>query len=489
MISLGRFSEDREGVRLGSPGAEAACSLGDFCAFMAPILAASLVVTTGGARLLTSWVLSLFLLLLVCPALQAIARSPMNNWRLALVSYSVLTVVGVLLLANYRALYAMDFAPHGDDSEYYLYISRLADNLQTRPLTLYEHVMAYWYSLLSVLIGEPRSSDLLPLNWAFGAIVVVLALDLADQLLGGKCPRVFASLAIIGNSIFLATVVNLYRDGLMLVFYLLAFVAAFRRAYLVAIMAVVCCSMIRMGNAGVALLAVVGIFLSRTRCVRRTPKLVFALCVFSFACILLVDQRLQLGTYFRTIAAASVQQDKTTIVEQALLRGSRFMERGNLTTEDAMAAAYSMGPVRYLLMPPLTLFAPFKFNPVLTRTAVHIRGFKVFHVSGVSCEVLLAWVTIILWTVLGPLLVLGMYRAARGSTDQRVMFMMFFLALMGVSLVSFQGRHRCAFIVFFPTFIGMAGTTHMSRKTELCLGSLGVLFTVGIWGRNFWLLF
>jgi hypothetical protein len=456
-----------------------ACMLLGFLVFMVEVT---------GAQILVPWGFSLIVMLVFCKLLKWWIKSPVRIYRFALLSFFSLSMIGLLLVANYQLLYGMDFGPHGDDSKYYSYISNLANNIPTHPLTLYEHFMSHWYRLLTLVIGQLRSIDLLPLNWAFGAIVAVLAFELAYQVSGRRCPPFLVFLAIIGNCIFSNSVVNLYRDGLMLIFYLVAFVAAFKKDYLIAIVAVSLCAMIRTANAGIVLFAVVCIFLSRDRCIQRTPVLIIPLCMLLAISVLIIDRYLYLGTYLRTLASGNLQERKTTIIEQAVTRAPRYMERSDLASGDATVAAYRMGPARYVLMPVLTLFSPFKFNPLVTKIDVHIRGVGVFYVQGMSFEEVFKWITIMLWIVLGPLMVIGICRAAIGPVSQKLMLMIFLLALIGISLVSFQGRHRCAFIVFYPTFLSIAWQNHMSRQCKLCAVILGLIFILGILVRNFGLL-
>ncbi len=456
-----------------------ACMLVGFLVFM---------VEVAGAQILVPWGFALIVMLAFCKLLKWWTKSPIGIYRFALLSFFSLSTIGLLLVANYQSLYGINFGPHGDDSKYYSYISNLANNIQTHPLTLYEHFMSYWYRLLSIVIGQPRGIDLLSLNWVFGAIVAVLAFELAYQVSGRRCPPLLVFLAIIGNCIFSNSVVILYRDGFMLIFYLVAFVAAFKKDYVIAIIAVLLCAMIRTANAGIALFAIVCIFLSRDRCVRRTPALIILLCMLLITSVLIVDRYLYLGTYLRTLASGNLRERKITIIEQGLTRASRFMEKSHLAPGDATVAAYGMGAARYVVMPVVTLFSPFKFSPLVTKIDVHIRGMDTFYVQGMSFEAVFRWITIMLWIVLGPLMVIGIYRAANGPVSQKLMLMIFLLALLGVSLVSFQGRHRCAFIVFYPTFLSIAWQNHMSRQGKLCAIILGLIFIVGILVRNFGLL-
>jgi len=459
-----------------------ACMLVGFLVFM---------VEVAGTQILVPWGFALIVVLAFCKLLKWWIKFPVGSYRFALLSFFSLSMIGLLLAANFQSLYGINFGPHGDDSKYYCYIVNLTNNIQTRPLTLYEHLMSYWYRLLSIIIGQPRGIDLLPLNWTFGAMVAVLAFELANQVSGRRCSPLLAFLAIIGNCIFSNSVVLLYRDGLMLVFYLVAFVAAFKKDYLIAIIAVLLCAMIRTANAGIALFAIVCIFLSRDRCVRRTPVLIILLCMLLITSVLIVDRYSYLGTYLRTLASGNLQETKTTIIEQASTRATKYMERSNLSSRDATVAAYKMGPARYVLMPVLTLFSPFKFNSLVTETEAHIvhaGGMDVFHVQGMSFETAFKWITIMLWIVLGPLMVIGIYRSAKGPVFQKIMLMIFLLALIGVTFISFQGRHRCAFIVFYPTFLSIAWQNHMSRQCKLCAIILGLIFILGILVRNFGLL-
>jgi len=458
------------------------CMLVGFLVFM---------VEVAGAQILVPWGFALIVMLAFCKLLNWWIKSPVGSYRFALLSFFSLSMIGLLLVANFQSLYGMNFGPHGDDSKYYCYIVNLTNNIQTRPLTLYEHFMSYWYRLLSIVIGQPRGIDLLSLNWAFGAIVAVLAFELAYQVSGRRCPPLLVFLAIIGNCIFSNSVVILYRDGFMLIFFLVAFVAAFKKDYLIAIIAVLLCATIRTANAGIALFAIVCIFLSRDRCVRRTPVLIILLCLLLITSALIIDRYLYLGTYLRTLASGNLQERKTTIIEQAVTRAPRYMERSDLASGDATVAAYGMGPARYVLMPVLTLFSPFKFSPLVTKTEVHIvhtKGMDVFYVQGISFEVVFKWITIMLWIVLGPLMVIGIYRAAKGPVSQKLMLMIFLLALIGVSFVSFQGRHRCAFVVFYPIFLSIAWQNHMSRQGKLCAIILSLIFIFGILVRNLGLL-
>src|ERR1017187_3821886 len=157
-----------------------------------------------GVASLSMWLLSLALTIFVA----RLARSTLTPFRdasvLGVLSFDVLSTIGLYFIATYQSMYGLSFGPYADDSLYFNQIlGNIAPTFQSR---LYDAVLSGFYALISPFVGAPDVTHLLPVNWAFGAIAVLLSRILSDDVSGVRLPMRLLFAAVIGNCYFSDTV-------------------------------------------------------------------------------------------------------------------------------------------------------------------------------------------------------------------------------------------------------------------------------------------
>ena len=397
------------------------------------------------------------------------------------VAFAVLSTIGLVLVACYRSLYGLDFAPYGDDSYYFLQIHALARGEPVEAFTLYERAMAWWLPVLRLTDDRLGVLHLLPTNWAIGALAAALALELAEAVRPGHGGGILCLLAVLGHCVFTESVCNLYRDGLMLVLLLLALLAAWRRQWVLAVGASVLAGLVRGANGLLALLGVALLAVATSRRAQARPRIAIALCVAALASVLAMDQVLHLGRYLRSLDPSRAASGDT-LLSSAAVREETFLA-GAPATDDAAAVAYRMGPAGAALRPALVVFAPFRLPSPRADLDVRVQEYPWFRATGFLPESPWMWATALLWIVVGPPLLIGLARAWRGPLACRMLLLIWALAVLGVTFVSFQHRHRAAFIVLAPVFVALAAGEVTPRQRQVRWALAG-LFALGLVVRN-----
>jgi len=403
---------------------------------------------------------------------------------LGLLSYLSLSSIGLSLITIYRSLYDLDFGPFLDDSYYYLNIQMIAEG-EVVNATGYEHLMAFWYLFLSTFQEVPGPLDLLPLNWCFGSLVVCLSYRLAMEVTGKVCPFWLTFLALVGNSIFTDAVANLYRDGLMLLALLVSMIATVRKQYPLGILGAIGAGLIRVVHGGLALFFVALCASRRIRVFRQHPGLLLLLIVSLVTVVLILDDQYHLATYARSFRVSEDVEEGS--ICDAVRNRSEWLDEAESdpASLDLTKRMFHSGPVGYALMLPISVFAPVRvkegFGELQPRMYLNGR-YTVFRAYGINPPVVFDSITVVLWSVLGPYLVLGFVEALRARVQQPEVLVQFLLTLLMVTFVSFQPRHRTAFLVMYPIFLTLA-CNHVERQKwipRLRWGTIGVLLVINI---------
>ncbi len=437
-----------------------------------------------------SWAMAGGGLLVASRALmRAMPEAPL---RLAIPAgaYLLLSLVGLGLVEIYRHLYQMDFGPWSDDSYYYMQMLDIARSRRVDAYTLYEWVGAGWCFALEFLSGRQASLMMvLPMNWALGAFSVLLASALAWQVTAHRCPTWLLLAALLGNYVYTDAFAHLYRDALMVPLMLGALLFASRGMWIPALGSGVLCGMVRGGNGAIALTGVGFFAIARSSRARQRPALVLVLCVLAIVGAVLMDEFVHYGRYMRTIGKPSEVSDETLLELSMKRSGDILGGRQELFSQaaeqgdDSMRALYALGPIGGAFRPAVTVFAPFKVPPMVGETRVRVLQQRVFYVEGLLPQFWLQSLTVALWVFVGPVLILGLVRAARGKLELRLLLLLWALAVVGVAFASFQHRHRCAFVVLAPVFLALTQSP-WSRKEEQAWSVLTLLFLIGLIVRN-----
>lgn len=441
-------------------------------------------VVIGNAGSLVPWVMCFLLTGCLSGLMRRITKTRINLIEFGLLSYLSLSVIGLGVIQTYRAMYGLDFAPFADDSRYFSGIVMILEG-HSVPATGYEYFMSGWYWVVSGFVGSPGNLDLLPMNWMLGALVACLSYQLAYQVVGRICPAWLVFLALIGNSVFSDTIVHLYRDVLMLVALLACMVAATKGKFVVAILAAVLCASVRMANGIMALFFIVLSARNRMRLFRENPVLATSALVTLVVGALVLDNVYKLGTHVRTFGATGDVREvkKVSILKSAAIRSERLegseVDRYLL---DSTKMLFRLGPIGYPFMPVANLFAPVRFKSIYASVDAKIieeRGKpKIYRRSGIRARSILDWITIALWIIIGPYILVGLIQAVKATVTQRSLLLFFIVALLAITFISFQARHRALFIVLFPTFITLG--YYVPQDSRWMIGLSRLLFCAAI---------
>ena len=169
-----------------------------------------------------------------------------------IISYSLLSILGLIQALSYYSSYQYFFAPFFDDSYYFFNVHKIYSGFTFSESTLYEKILVLPVFILDMLSMERESFlALLPANWMFGAFVVGLSLNLAKYLIPEKdfTVSLLAFLAVMGNSLFIDTSIHLYRDIFMLFFFLLSVTFALKNRWFISLLFCFLIGYIRSSNA------------------------------------------------------------------------------------------------------------------------------------------------------------------------------------------------------------------------------------------------
>jgi len=451
-------------------------------------LACGILLVLGKPASILSLLLGRWVVIGACKALAPWNTLKLNIRTLSLLCYSLLCVVGLLHVCVYRFTYDSDFGPYGDDSRYFEKMLALVNGYEYEsPLsyiftvTPYQYVLAAVYLGLS-LVGKPELLDLLPINWAAGAICVGLSYLLACQLTGRRCSAALTVAALMGSAVFVDSVVHLYRDGLMCVAFLACLLAAVRRRYVLALVLAVAAGAMRGANGFVALIAVVFLVISNAHVTKRARVLAVVAAAGAFGVTLVLFQDLLLSrTTSMLFETAKQEYAVRPLSVREVIEGRReelFLSRQK--TGGVYDIMYR-SPWSVVIGPVMQMFYPVTFDDAVHTEEVHIEGWRLFTVRMLRPYSVLRWVNILLLIKLGPMTLIGIYRGLRGPLVRKVIVCTFLTLVAGVSFVSFQDRHACMFIVLLPALLGFAEEARSTRAERVLGGCfLGVIFLFNI---------
>ncbi len=471
----------RRAINIGAPRAMQARRLQPlvFAAGTFVVSAIAIAFVAGGPRGVAFWAIGLLLSVIAgCTLGKGYPGAGM-----AVTSYALLSVAGCAFVLVYRHQYGLDFAPHVDDSYYFYQIGRMSSGLQSvrGNATLYEPCMHAHYSLAKYLFGDVRLLDLLPINWAIGAIVVTLSYRVCKNIPGSRLSPSTATAILMSNATFIDATVHLYRDGLMLVFLLLSILLVTERRTWLASAAALLCGMVRVANGilAVAFVTCLGGAIKKSSG-KWTGIAVRAVVVATM--IVALDHWVGLGGQLRTF-----ETDRSGPSESIWSVASERSESiiGEGQGIDVTRSLIRAGPIGWAAVPVATLFAPMRVKAFEERVdgGVELSGrVRRFAFVGVVPGHVVEVITLCSWVVFGPVIVMGIWGGLTGNPLERVLVLLFFMTILGVAFISFQPRHRAAFIVLFPTIMAIGERAAMKRRSTVQL--LRGLFVCAILGLN-----
>lgn len=469
-------------VRPPVPGA-ADRRLGLYLLFLAMAFAiGGLYYYLGSVPSLAYWFLMGVPLLLFASRLGSPAGARRYYLLLAIFSYMGLSVLGLFYASLHNASYGLTFSPGKDDS---LFFERIIDIAYAKPTpaSFYELFLGLTLRLASSLRDGIGLLDLLPFNWACGALSICLASRLSEIVSIKRCPWYSLVACTLGNAIFVDSTVHLFRDCLMLVFFMLSLIFAARKRYTLAFLFAVLCGGVRAANGMLALAGIGFLFLANTPLARQSRWLVTAGCFLAIVSIPIMDRYVPVGGYMREIVGEKAEEN-VTIAERAETR----IEVAGYGKEDApddwTNRIYRLGPLGYIMRPVVHAINPVSFVSTQGEIAVAIWRTPQYYTEGYKPQAFLTNINVLLWILIGPPIFIGLWRSLQGSPRQRALFFIFLLILLGVSLVSYQQRHRLAFIALYPSFIAIAKERSYSFNERQISVLIRLMFILGILAIN-----
>jgi hypothetical protein len=386
--------------------------------------------------------------------------------KLTYFTFLFAAVASLVFIYVYRSVYGLDFGPAGDDAKYFDRVCELAYGQIPDKYTLFSIVLSFYYRLLNIFINKPVLLDLLPFNWFFAALTVCLAHVLAVKISGKYFSIWLTFCATALNFRFLDIMVHLYRDVLLMFVVLLSLVLAINKKYLLSFSLVAIALMIRTASGFMLAggLLVVYVFQSFSS---NSKKIAMSLVVLT----LLIPSVYMLQAKIIEYSTESILTHHDTQKESMDFYKMSLHRKDTLFSGDQQQGKlYDIlynSPFFYFLRPFLTLFLPVSFDKPYQYQNVHVSGrlFSFYYMPNLGA--IANWITIPLWIVIGPLLVLGVLNGLQGTDSQKSLIIIFLFWLLIISIFSFQSRHSCAFIILIPAIAAIGKGSHSQFKQLL----------------------
>lgn len=365
-------------------------------------------------------------------------------------AYLAISLVGMMEVVDNINNFLTPFGKHADDSKFFertinlLYLGQWDEQSG-----LFEIVIALWGSFFKLIRTETLDLlDLLPLCWLFGAFAVGLCDELTQRATGCKPPLWLIYATTVCNFKFMDAVIHLYRDGLILVFFLVSLIYLSKHQHIKAIFTSLPVFILRGANFFLFLV----FFICWTTRNKLSSRFSFYLL---FGTILIATMAI-LPKYGNQILAFSsgiqnvgnviglsswdfkqnIQFRQEFISEQAAA-GSNLQK--SLSTESY--TAFAMRPIIFT-------FFPVRFWPIKTTgESMSTYAASKSAIGGIFIINIFVWITVATWIFVAPFLITGIGNAFCGRKEENVIIVYYILSLALVSFVSMQMRHSLSFTI------------------------------------------
>lgn len=391
-----------------------------------------------------SGTLSIFYSMGICAILlYAFSCKNRKYERLLFFSFCLYSLIGTVNYCSYLYFCGFTFAPYHDDNYYWKNIITIVngDDLGNNNATLYEYVIAYLIKPFSALPIEHY--HLLPINWALGALVVVLSVKFAEKVLpdvSGKARWLSAFLLLL-NSSFIDGTVHLYRDILMCLFFIVGLSCIYGNHIKLGFLNSIMAGLVRGANAFILFLYMV---LQRVSRSKLFSKKVLCLSVVVIAISFSVlNKTFQLEKYMRNLSESSSTADT-------------FSERiERVKSEDGtggvMTLLRSDNIVLNAIALPVYMVSPFKVRELVIKEQYTLRDTVYPSVVRLRVETIWEFIMIVFYAFMLPGFFLGLYYWAKEVDRQKfVLFLVFIFMVASVTYISMQSRHKMMFIMLYP---------------------------------------
>lgn len=403
--------------------------------FISILLISGLAFYTNTIDIIFPWGFFLFIL-------RVVYRNQLDYRKVAFVSYLYLSIMGVLAYVSYILFASLSFAPFVDDGYYYYNIQTIWSGNVNNDInyTLYEFVVAIVYAPLLLVFKNIEHYMLLPFNWFLGTIFVTESIRFAWKIVPIKnSKKVFCSFFILLNYSCVDAFVHLYRDSLMLIFYVISLSFILKKQYVKGIMASLLTSLVRGANGMLALLYLlfnmIPFFFSNRR------RMIILVC----GTLLLFPYVINRIDYNKLGRISSNDQSSVTIKSRI-----ENMKNGE-GAGGVLNLLRSSNPVMNFVALPVYMISPLK-----VRNAINISEYKTYNqnvktIFRLKIESLWEFIHVIFYSCFSVSLFCGIYYWLKNSDKNTLMlFFLFFISLALITFISMQTRHKIIFIMFFP---------------------------------------
>lgn len=435
----------------------------------------------GAPRGLIAWGATLGLLIVFCYSFSQLSGNRSELTTVVVISYLFISLIGLVEVGDNLRNFGTYFGKHADDSRFFERTMALLQRGEWQDRTgMYEVCMALWGVIPALVFGISMSPiDFLPFNWGLAALVAGLIWVFCQIALGIRPPWWIILLATLGNYRFMDSVIHLYREALLLVFFMLALIAIVQDRHLKSMILAGAVLLLR-GASFILCAGFSALFLLRRR--MRSPLAFYTLCIVLVVPISFLA--LKSGTTILMYSSGITQAGGTVGLESWSFSENRSfraqMIAKQVTDGSTTAAIISGGGLVATLARPVPyLFFPIRFWPVHMVQDSHsvFANTAAYQAGEYWINVYVGW-TVCCWLIVIPLLTVGMLKAAAGRPLENVIFVFYILAVVATSYISFQMRHGLVFIVLNPLLATIGLREYYADKTTRAVtwGLGGVVF-------------
>lgn len=368
------------------------------------------------------------------------------------IAYGIISLFGWVVCADNLRNFGVAFGCFNDDSEYYYNMTQILAAGKFKSSGVYEMLLAgigWCYHLVGV--KEIPLTSLLPFNFMLAGWCVVLTGLLAKLVAGRAIPAFLLLLCTAGNYYFIEAMSRLYRDGVVMVLMVGALCLFAAQRPVSGFLSSVAAGVFRGANGMVALLF--GAVYWFKRWIHYTAHfwmLAIALLVVGIVAVRLVPFCFfsVVGDQTKTGRYITKMERQNTFLQLLNRRKAlaRYFPPGSMARKLYKLGGVSgnAGLAASMVFFPLTVRGTAETVPVASRYILDTT------VSGQFYYNLLKWLFVLAWLPVIPLLCCGILAAMRGSHLGVTTAFVYLLLVAGVTLISMQQRHCCAFVILHP---------------------------------------
>ena len=425
------------------------------------------------------WMVTLGLLVWVGKRWDRATRQRGRLLRILVTAFVALSFIGMLEVSDNLRNFGTIFGKALDDSSFFSEtLSFLRDRAISDRFTIYHVVLAVWGFLPNLIFDESTIGlHFMFLNWALGAIVVGLCDNFCYVIIKRSVPLWLLMVTLIGNYKFADALIHIYRDGLMLLFLLLALTAALRASYVRSLVSAAPVSLLRGANF-LLYSFVLAILIIFRRAGRRAVLYGGSMCIFGAAAWLVPTYGLQAFKYATSLTHAGYSEYTAGATVEDHISFRANMVAAQVAQDSTLKSTLANDSIVSMSIRPIVfVLFPIRYWPLFMSgdsastfaTSRHIdRGLTLFNIY--------VWFSISCGVVVLPLMVIGLGKALCGPRKQNVISIYYLMGIFSVSFISFQMRHSVSFIIIHPllAMLGCVTLRNSYRLTAMALCALTV---------------